>query len=73
MPERTCHGLPGVGALIRKPKCAKLNSTPFREFIGCVSERRERAILSGLGGTDGIGYLAVLFILGLVNTESPAN
>jgi hypothetical protein len=43
-------------------KCAKLDSAAHLIFFIIPIERRERAVLSGLGGPDSIGYLAVLFI-----------
>jgi len=39
-----------------------LDSAAHLIFLIIPIERRERAVLSGLGGPDSIGYLAVLFI-----------
>lgn len=39
-----------------------MNSLQVCVCIACPLERRERAVVSGRGGPDRIGYLAVLFI-----------
>jgi hypothetical protein len=42
--------------------CIKVNSTAFWHSLGLQLGRWDRATLSGLGGSDGIRHLTVLYI-----------